>query len=157
MTTNNTVTTQRPTETASPSHRMVFVNLPVADVARSRAFFRAVGYRFDDRMKSDECAGLVLGPNIYAMLLERGFFATFHDFGIAATGQCEVLTCLSATSRAEVDTIVDRAVEAGGTPMRSQDEGYLYGRSYADLDGHIWEIMWMDDAATERGVVEPVD
>lgn len=136
-------------------HQMVFVNLPVADLARSREFFTAVGYVFDERICDGNGLGLQLGPNIYAMLLSREFFATFHQAQTVEPGTHELLTCLSAVSREEVDAIVDRAVAAGGTQVGTTEQGsFMYGRSYTDLDGHIWEIPWMDfEAATEAGVV----
>lgn len=136
------------------AHQMVFVNLPVDDLARSREFFTTVGYEFDERMCNDMGLGVKLGENIYAMLLGRDFFASFHKAETAENGKHEVLTCLSATGREEVDTIVDRAVGAGGTEIGTSEQGdFMYGRSYTDLDGHIWEILWMDvTGATEAGV-----
>lgn len=151
-----TTTTTEATETATgTSHDMVFVNLPVSDLARSREFFTAVGYEFDERICDGNGLGLKLGENIYAMLLQRDFFGTFHKAQTASSGAHEVLTCLSARSRDEVDAIVDRAVAAGATDVRTEEQGsFMYGRSYTDLDGHIWEILWMDfAAATEAGVV----
>lgn len=129
-------------------HQMVFVNLPVADVERSQEFFTKIGYRLDERMcQAGTCAGVELGPNIYAMLLSREFFGTFHKSATAEPGQQEVLTCLAAESREHVDSVVDKAVEAGATEVRKEENGdFMYGRSYADLDGHIWEILWMDAA-----------
>ncbi len=143
------------TTAATVEHHMVFINLPVADLARSREFFTAVGYVFDERICGENGLGLQLGPNIYAMLLTRDFFGTFHKTQTADAGAHEVLTCLSAASREEVDSIVDRAVAAGATEVRTEEQGtFMYGRSYTDLDGHIWEILWMDfAAATEAGVV----
>lgn len=135
-------------------HQMIFVNLPVADTDRSREFFSKVGYTFDEQMcQAGTALGMELGPNIYAMLLGREFFDTFHNAKSADAGQHEVLTCLSAANRDEVDAVVERALEAGGTEVRKDENGdYMYGRSYADLDGHIWEIMWMDvEKATEAG------
>ncbi|MDO5698033.1 MAG: glyoxalase [Dermatophilus congolensis] len=150
----STVTSTESTTTATVEHHMVFVNLPVADLARSREFFTAIGYTFDERMCDGNALGLQLGPNIYAMLLGREFFATFHNAETATPGKHEVLTCLSAGSREEVDAIVDRAVAAGGTQVNATEQGgFMYGRSYADLDGHIWEILWMDvTGATDAGV-----
>lgn len=142
-----------PTDVGALSHPMVFVNLPVADIASSREFFAAVGYTFDDRMSNAQCLGVVLGPNIYAMLLEGEFFAQFHDAKAADSGQVEVLTCLAAASREQVDQIVDAAIAAGGRDVRREEGGdFMYGRTYADLDGHHWELMWMDVAgATSAG------
>lgn len=137
-------------------HQMIFVNLPVADVDATRAFFTAVGYGFDETMCNEQALCLELGPNLYAMLLRRDFFAGFHQDTTAEADQREVLTCVSATSREEVDRIVDAAVAAGGREGHQQEQGtFMYGRSYADLDGHVWEIMWMDvAAAAEPGAWE---
>ena len=156
-TTQNTATAD--TELVDPaalgalSHPMVFVNLPVADVEASRAFFARIGYTFDPRMSNGSCLGLVLGPNIYAMLLQREFFAQFHDAQVATGEHVEVLTCLAAASREQVDQIVDAALAAGGREVRREETGdFMYGRTYADLDGHHWEMMWMDvEAATAAG------
>ena len=132
---------------------MIFVNLPVADVARSREFFTALGYGFDEEMCNDQGLALELGPDHYAMLLSGEFFARFHDQQVAVPGQVEVLTCLSAASREEVDAVVDAAMAAGARQVRKEEYGdYMYGRSYSDLDGHVWEIMWMDvEGARQAG------
>ncbi len=136
----------------SRTHEMVFVNLPVADVRRSREFFTSLGYAFDEQLSNETCLGLRLGPTSWAMLLEREFFARFHAEEVAERGHHEVLVCVSAESREQVDDLVDRAVAAGGSPVRKDEGGdVMYGRSYADLDGHIWEVMWMDVAAFEAG------
>ena len=143
--------TRRP-DAAAVRHSMIFLNLPVEDVAASREFFTRVGYSFDEEMCNDSGLAVELGPNQFAMLLHRDFFATFHTARTARPGDHEVLTCLSAESRAQVDLVVDRAVAAGGLEGRRQDEGFMYGRTYTDLDGHVWEIMWMDvDAARDAG------
>lgn len=141
------------TETGALSHPMIFVNLPVADIDASRKFFTAIGYGFDEQMCNGEALALELGPNLYAMLLRRDFFAGFHTAATADPGHHEVLTCLAAGSVEEVDRIVDAAVAAGGKDLRTEREGeWMYGRSYTDLDGHIWEIMWMDvEAAAAAG------
>ena len=135
------------------THQMIFVNLPVADPQRSRDFFTALGYGFNDEMCSEEALALELGPNHFAMLLQTEFFGRFHDERVASEGHHEVLTCLSCESREEVDAIVDRAVECGGHQIRKAEHGdFMYGRSYTDLDGHIWEMMWMDvDKARTAG------
>ena len=131
--------------TATRNHQMIFVNLPVADPARSREFFESLGYGFNEQMCNGEAVALELGPNHYAMLLRHEFFAGFHDEKTAEPNQREVLTCLSADSRADVDDLVDRAIAAGGRQIRADENGdYMYGRTYADLDSHVWEIMWMD-------------
>lgn len=137
------------------THQMIFVNMPVASLARSREFFTALGYAFDERMCNEQGLGLQLGPNIYAMLLTHDFFATFHDGRPAAPDQREALICLSMESADEVDRLVDAAVSVGGTePRQPMTTDFMHGRSYVDLDGHVWEIMWMDvEKATEAGVL----
>lgn len=131
-------------------HQLIFVNLPVADVGASRRFFTDAGYTFNEQFCDDKSSCMVLGDSHYAMLLHREFFGGFTDKPVSdARATTEVLVCLSAGSRQEVDALVDRAVEAGGTEGRSEDHGFMYGRSYADLDGHIWEILWMDPSAVE--------
>ncbi len=127
------------------THQMVFLNLPVADVQRSREFFTALGYGFNEEMCNGEGLALELGPNHYAMLLASDFFDRFHSGQRVAVGQHEILTCLSAESRDEVDDVVDRALEVGASSLRTEESGdFMYGRSFVDLDSHIWEIMWMD-------------
>lgn len=142
------------TETASRTHQMIFVNLPVADLGRSREFFTGLGYAFDERVCNEQGLGLMLGPDSYAMLLTHEFFASFHRGQIAAPDQREVLICLSMESADDVDRLVDAALDLGGTEVRpGVTTDFMHGRSYADLDGHVWEIMWMDVAlATEAGV-----
>lgn len=134
-------------------HAMIFVNLPVADLAASRAFFEALGYTFDERFSDENAAGLILGDTQVAMLLRRDFYQTFvPDKQVAdARSASEVLVCLSAESRDEVDALADGAVAAGASAGRTEDHGFMYGRSFDDLDGHTWEIMWMDPAAVEAG------
>lgn len=148
------MTTTQQTQQTTTRHQMVFVNLPVADVARSREFFTSLGYGFNEEMCNASGLALELGPDHYAMLLQSEFFSQFHDSVVAEPGTVEVLTCLSADSREHVDAIVDAAVAAGGVETeRGESTGFMYDRSYTDLDGHIWEIMWMDvEKAREAGV-----
>ncbi|MBO0890392.1 MAG: VOC family protein [Acidothermales bacterium] len=126
----------------------IFVNLPVRDLARSVEFFTRVGYTFDERFTDENATCMVIGEDIYAMLLVEPFFRTFTRKEIADTSTTtEVIVALSADSRGQVDEIVDRAFAAGATPAsETNDQGFMYGRSYQDLDGHIWEVMWMDPA-----------
>lgn len=133
-------------------HQMIFVNLPVADPAASRRFFTALGYAFNEEMCDDDrCIAVELGPNIYAMLLHREFFDSFHDAS-SVPGAREALLCLSADDRDHVDRLADAAVTNGGRVVRAEDSGFMYGKSFEDIDGHIWEIMWMDiGAAREAG------
>ncbi|WP_235939090.1 VOC family protein [Schauerella aestuarii] len=130
-------------------HKQIFVNLPVADLPRSQAFFGQLGFTFNPQFTNAQAACMVIGENIYAMLLVKDFFAGFTDKPIAdATKTSEVLVCLSCESRAEVDDLVARAIAAGGTsPRAPQDHGFMYGHGFQDPDGHIWELMFMDMTA----------
>lgn len=129
----------------------IFVNLPVADLDRSKAFFEAIGYAFNAQFTDATAACMVISEDIYAMLLTHAKFREFTPNEVAdATRVTEVLTCLSADSRAAVDTLADAAMAAGATRTRApMDLGMMYSRSFQDLDGHIWEIMWMDPAAIQ--------
>jgi predicted lactoylglutathione lyase len=134
--------------------RMIFVNLPVADLGKGRAFLEALGATNEPKFTDDTAACMQLSDSIFVMLLTHDKFKQFTPRPIAdATTGSEVLLCLSADSREQVDSSVERAVSAGGTadPGPKQDYGVMYGRSVADPDGHIWEIMWMDPAAAEQG------
>ena len=126
-------------------HSQIFVNLPIADMARSRAFFSALGYSFNPDFSNDKGAALVLGDNLFAMLLVREFFATFTGKPLAdAHASTEVIVCVSCDSRAQVDTLVAKAIAAGGAaPRPVTDHGFMYGHGFEDLDGHIWELVHM--------------
>ena len=133
--------------------RMIFVNLPVKSVAASRAFFGALGFSFNEQFCSENTACMVIEENIFAMLLEHERFQDFINGDIAdAHKATEVLTCLSAASRAEVDGLLSKALAAGGKPWEPVlDMGPMYGCSFQDLDGHDWEVMFMDQAAMAEG------
>lgn len=134
--------------------RMIFVNLPVADLARSRAFLEALGAVNDPRFTDATAAAMSFSDSIHVMILTHDKFRQFTPRPITdATAGSEVLIALSADSRESVDLTVERAVATGGTadPAPKQDYGVMYGRSVADPDGHIWEIMWMDPAAAAQG------
>ena len=134
--------------------RMIFINLPVTDLAQSRVFLEALGAVNEPKFTDETAACMTLSESIHVMLLTHDKFKQFTHRPIAdATAGSEVLLCLSADSREQVDSSVERAVLAGGTadPGPKQDYGVMYGRSVADPDGHIWEIMWMDPDAAEQG------
>ena len=134
--------------------RMIFVNLPVTDLERSIHFYEAIGGRKESKFSNDAAAMIVLSDSIHMMLLTHPFYSSFTAKPIAdAHRTSQVILCLSADSRESVDATVERAVSAGGTadPAAKQDYGVMYGRSVADPDGHIFEIMWMDPAAAQRG------
>jgi predicted lactoylglutathione lyase len=134
--------------------RMIFVNLPVSNLTKARAFLEALGAVNDPRFTDETAAAMSFSDTIHVMILTHEKFSQFTPQPIAdAKAGSEVLIALSADSRESVDSTVERAVTAGGTadPAPKQDYGVMYGRSVADPDGHIWEIMWMDPAAAERG------
>jgi uncharacterized protein len=130
----------------------IFVNLPVEDLEKSKAFFAKLGYRFNPQFTDETAACMVITDDIYAMLLTKAKFKEFTKKAIAdATQTTEVLTCLSVDSKAKVEEMLDAALEAGATEARDpMDYGFMYGRSFNDLDGHIWEIIWMDPRAVEK-------
>ena len=130
----------------------IFVNLPVEDLDKSKAFFAKLGYRFNPQFTDETAACMVITSDIYAMLLTKAKFKEFTKKAIAdATQTTEVLTCLSVDSKAKVEEMLDAALEAGATEARDpMDYGFMYGRSFNDLDGHIWEIIWMDPRAVEK-------
>jgi hypothetical protein len=128
--------------------REIFVNLPVKDLNKSQAFFKAMGLTFNPQFTNEKGACLEIAPNIYAMLLVELFFQGFTKLPIAdARKTTEVLIALSCDSRAEVDELVAKAVAAGATtPNAPMDHGFMLQHGFADLDGHQWEVFWMDMA-----------
>jgi predicted lactoylglutathione lyase len=124
----------------------IFVNLAVKDLKRSRDFFAKVGFTFNPQFTDQTAACMIISDDIFAMLLTEEKFKEFTKKEIAdATKTTEVLTCLSMDSKEKVNSIVDTALKAGATEAREpMDYGFMYGRSFNDLDGHIWEIIWMD-------------
>jgi uncharacterized protein len=129
--------------------RKIFVNLPIKTMERSKAFFGALGFSFNPQFTNDQGACMVVSDDIYVMLLVEPFFQTFTRKPISdASKSTEVLICLSCDSRDEVDALVRKALAAGATaPMPPQDHGFMYGHGFTDLDGHGWELMWMDPTA----------
>ena len=124
----------------------IYVNLPVKDLNRSNAFFESLGFKSDPKFSNDQATCLVLGENMFAMLLVESFFTTFTNKAICdATKNTEVLICLSCESRTRVDELVTKAITAGGrAPRKPQDHGFMYGHGFEDLDGHIWELIFME-------------
>ncbi len=115
---------------------------------RSKAFFASLGFTFNAQFTNEQGACMVTGDDNYVMLLVKPFFQTFTKKPIADGKSTEVLVCLSCESRAEVDELVRKAVAAGATtPNAPTDHGFMYGHGFEDLDGHGWELMWMDPAA----------
>ena len=133
--------------------KLIFVNLPVADLARATAFYQAIGAAKNEQFCDDAASCMVFSETIHAMLLTHDKFRQFTPKKIAdAKTSSEVLICISADSRDGVDDIVDKAKAAGGAadPSPKQDYGFMYGRSFEDPDGHIWEVMWMDVEAAAK-------
>jgi predicted lactoylglutathione lyase len=125
--------------------KSIFVNLPVKDLNRTKEFFSKIGYTFNPQFTDDNAACMVIEENIFAMLLREEFFSTFTERKIADTSNTvEVLIALSEDSREAVDSHVDKAIAAGGKQVTMKDYGFMYYRSYADLDGHVWEVTHMD-------------
>lgn len=130
----------------------IFVNLPVKDLNRSVAFFTELGYQFNPQFTDENATCMIISDDIFVMLLVEPFFKSFTKKEIAdAHKSTESIICLSANSREEVDSLVSKAIAAGGTaPNEKQDHGYMYGHGYQDLDGHLWEVMWMDPNAANQ-------
>ena len=128
------------------SIRTIFVNLPVADLEKSVAFFQGLGFPFDPQFTNESATRMVVNENASVMLLTRERFADFTHKRIVDAGEAiEVLIALAADSRDAVDHLADSAITAGGTEHREpEDHGFMYQRSFADLDGHVWEVLWMD-------------
>ena len=124
----------------------IFVNLPVKDLEKSKEFFGKLGFSFNPQFTDENAASLVLGENIYAMLLTHAFFKTFTKKELVdAHASTEVIIAIDAGSRKEVDEMAEAAVAAGGTINRDPDDhGWMYSQSFSDLDGHIWEVVYMD-------------
>jgi predicted lactoylglutathione lyase len=140
--------------------QMIFVNLPVRDLARSTAFYQAIGATKDERFSDATGACVAFSGIIHVMLLTHDKFRQFTPRPIAdARTVSEVLLCISADSRAAVDQLIAKVNAAGGgiDPAPQQDHGFMYGRSFEDPDGHIWEVAWMDleaAMATSRDAVQ---
>lgn len=129
----------------------IFVNLPIKDLDKSKAFFEAIGYTINPQFTNEQAASVVISDTIYAMLLTEPFYQTFTPKQIAdARTTSEALLALGVESREAVDTLVDKALAAGATePREAQDHGFMYSRAFDDLDGHGWEVVWMDPATVE--------
>ena len=134
--------------------KMIFVNLPVTDLPRSMKFYEAVGFTNNPMFTNDQAAAMAWSDEIVVMLLTHDFWKTFTGKTISdARDTAQVLLCLSHDSQDAVEAIVARAVAAGGKadPTPKQDMGFMYGRSFEDPDGHIWENVWMNMEAVPEG------
>ncbi len=132
---------------------MIFVNLPVADLPKARAFYQALGFTFNEEFCDDTAACVVISEHIFTMLLTHAKFREFTPKAICDTSKAtEVLNCLSCDSRAEVDELVRKAIAAGGTRYADpKDYGFMYQHSFQDPDGHSWELIHMPPGAAPQG------
>ncbi len=130
----------------------IFVNLPVKDLNKSVDFFTKLGYTFNPQFTDEKATCMIISDDIFVMLLVETFFKSFIKKEIAdATKSAESIICLSADSKEKVDEMVSKAVAAGATtPNEKQDQGFMYSHGFQDLDGHLWEIMWMDPASINK-------
>ncbi|MBD2869316.1 VOC family protein [Paenibacillus arenilitoris] len=133
--------------------KQIYVNLPVKDLQESIDFFTKIGFAFNPQFTDQNATCMVIGENIFAMLLVEPFFQTFTSKEIVnARTHTEVILAISADSREQVDEIVNNALAAGGQPSKEkQDHGFMYGWSFQDINGHLWEVTYMDESAFEQG------
>ena len=126
-------------------HDQIFVNLPIKDLPRSVKFFESLGYTFNPQFTDENATCMILGENLFAMLLVESYFRTFTDKDVGDAHRTkEVLLAVPVASREAVDALVEKALAAGGKePRPAQDHGFMYQRSYDDLDGHTWEVFHM--------------
>jgi predicted lactoylglutathione lyase len=131
----------------------IFVNLPIKNLKQSVEFFTKLGFKFNPQFTDETATCMIVAEDIFVMLLTQAKFKTFTPKPISdATKSTEVIVCLSSESRAKVDEMVRKAVAAGGsTYNQPQDHGFMYGHGFQDLDGHIWEIFWMDPSTVKQG------
>ena len=131
----------------------IFVNLPVKDLNRSVEFFTKLGFKFNPQFTDENATCMIVGEDIFVMLLVEKFFKTFTKKEISdATKSTEVILALSADSREKVDEMINKVIKAGGVePNEPQDHGWMYGRSFQDIDGHLWEVFYMDSSAVNQG------
>ena len=132
--------------------KQIFVNLPVKDLGKTIEFFKKLGFEFNPQFTDENATCMVVNENIFVMLLVEKFFKTFTQKEICDTMKnTEVITALSTESREKVDQMLENVIKAGGKESRKpQDHGWMYGRSFEDLNGHIWEIIYMDEKALKE-------
>ncbi|WP_022928849.1 VOC family protein [Patulibacter americanus] len=138
--------------------RMIFPNLPVKDVGKARAFYEALGFSINEAFCDDQTACVVIDEHIMVMLLEEAKFRGFIKNEIAPRDTTETLLALSCASKDEVVDLAAKAKAAGAEPWNDPtDMGFMYGESFRDLDGHVWELMWMDPVAAAEGMAADVE
>ncbi|XVS61064.1 VOC family protein [Actinosynnema sp. CA-299493] len=129
----------------------IFVNLPVTDLTKSIEFFAALGFAHNPRFTDENASCVVFSDTVHAMLVTKPFFTTFTTKEIADSATTtEAIVALSLDSREQVDEVADKALAAGGGFVKeAEDHGFMYGRSFEDLDGHVWNLFWMDESAAQ--------
>jgi len=130
----------------------IFINLPVKDLNNTIDFFTKLGFKFNPQFTDENATCMIVGEDIFVMLLVEKFFKTFTKKEICDTSKdTEVIVALSVESRGKVDQMINKAVESGGKESREpQDHGWMYGRSFEDIDKHLWEIIYMDESAVKN-------
>ena len=130
----------------------IFVNLPVKNLNKTIDFFTKLGFKFNPQFTDENATCMIVGEDIFIMLLVETFFKTFTKKEISDTSKnTEVIVALSAEGREKVDQMINNAIRAGGRESREpQDHGWMYGRSFEDIDGHLWEIFYMDESAMKN-------
>ena len=128
------------------------MNLPAKDLNKTIEFFTKLGFKFNPQFTDENATCMIVGEDIFVMLLVEKFFKTFTKKEICDTSKnTEVIVALSVEGREKVDQMINKAIEAGGTESREpQDHGWMYGRSFEDINGHIWEIIYMDENALKN-------
>jgi predicted lactoylglutathione lyase len=130
----------------------IFVNLPAKDLNKTMEFFTKLGFTFNPQFTDENATCMIVGEDIFVMLLVEKFFKIFTKKEICdTTKDTEVIIALSAESREKVDQMINKVIEAGGSESREpQDHGWMYGRSFQDINGHLWEIIYMDESAVKK-------
>jgi predicted lactoylglutathione lyase len=130
----------------------IFVNLPIKDLNKTIDFFTKLGFKFNPQFTDENATCMIVGDDIFVMLLVEKFFKTFTKKEISDTSKnTEVIVALSVEGRENVDQMINKAIEYGGKESREpQDHGWMYGRSFEDIDGHLWEIIYMDESALKN-------
>lgn len=136
--------------------KQIFVNLPVKDLSRTVEFFKRLGFTFNPQFTDENATCMIINDNIFVMLLVEKFFKTFTKKEICDTAKdTEVILALSTESREKVDEMMQNVFDAGGTEFREpQDHGWMYGRSFQDINGHLWEIIYMDEKALKNNELQ---
>lgn len=130
----------------------IFVNLPIRDLDKSVAFFTKLGFSFNPQFTDENATCMIVGEDIFIMLLVEKFFKSFTKKEVCDTSKySEAIVALSVDSRDKVDQLINKAIEAGGSePREKQDHGWMYGRSFEDIDGHLWEAFFMEESAIKK-------